>query len=83
VSPNVAWNGSLESYHPYLPPQKVSKIPKIECIYSRLPKNTKSHFGHLGPLGDNQEAKSCHDLKIFQELKYCTLAKTKNKFHLY
>jgi hypothetical protein len=51
VSPNVAWNGSLESYHPYLAPQKVSKIPKIECIQSRLPKNAKSHFGRLGPLG--------------------------------
>jgi hypothetical protein len=51
VSPNVAWNGSLKSYHPYLPPRKVSKIPKIECIYSRLPKNANSHFGRLGPLG--------------------------------
>jgi hypothetical protein len=51
VSPNVTWNGSLESYHPQLPPQKVSKIPKIECIHNRLPKNAKSHFDHLGPLG--------------------------------
>jgi hypothetical protein len=55
MSPNVAWNGSLESYHPYLPPQKVSKFPKIECIYSRLPKNAKSHFGRLGPLGVNPQ----------------------------
>jgi hypothetical protein len=47
----MAENGSLESYHPYLPPQKVSKFPKIECIHIRLPKNAKSHFGHLGPLG--------------------------------
>jgi hypothetical protein len=48
VSPNVAWNGSLESYHPYLPPQKVSKKnPKIEGIHSRLTKNAKSHFGVL------------------------------------
>jgi hypothetical protein len=51
MSPNVAWSGSLESYHPYLQPQKVSKIPKIECILSGLPKTAKSHFGHLGPLG--------------------------------
>jgi hypothetical protein len=42
---------SLESYHPYLPPQKVSKITKIECIHSGLPSNAKSHFGCLGPLG--------------------------------
>jgi hypothetical protein len=54
VSPNVAWNGSLESYHPYLPPQKVSKIPKVECIHSRLPIKAKSHFGYLGPLGVKQ-----------------------------
>jgi hypothetical protein len=53
VSPNVAWNGSLESYHPYLLLKKVSKIPKIECIHSLLPKNAKSHFGCLGPLGVN------------------------------
>jgi hypothetical protein len=45
---------SLESYLPYLPPQKVSKIPKIECIHSGLPKNAKSHFGCLGRLGVNQ-----------------------------
>jgi hypothetical protein len=51
VSPNVAWSGSLESYHPYLQAKKVSKIPKIECIHSGLPKTAKSHFGHLGPLG--------------------------------
>jgi hypothetical protein len=51
VSPNVAWSSSLESYHPYLQAKKVSKIPKIECIHSGLPKTTKSHFGRLGPLG--------------------------------
>jgi hypothetical protein len=44
----------LESYHPYLQPQKVSKIPKIECIHSRLPKNAKNHCGRLGPLGVNR-----------------------------
>jgi hypothetical protein len=27
--PNATWSGSLESYHPYLLPQKVSKNPKI------------------------------------------------------
>jgi hypothetical protein len=53
VNPNATWNVSLESYHPYLPPQKVSKNPKIECIYNGLPKNAKSHFGCLGPLGVN------------------------------
>jgi hypothetical protein len=30
---------------------KSFKIPKIECIHSRLPKSAKSHFGHLGLLG--------------------------------
>jgi hypothetical protein len=41
----------LESYHPYLQAKKVSKIPKIECIHSGLPKTAKSHFGCFGPLG--------------------------------
>jgi hypothetical protein len=53
MSPNVTCSDSLESYHPYLPPQKVSKISKIECIHSGLPKNVKSLFGCLGPLGVN------------------------------
>jgi hypothetical protein len=51
VSPNVAWSGSMESYHPYLQAKKVSNFPKIECIHSGLPKTAKSHFGRLGPLG--------------------------------
>jgi hypothetical protein len=51
MSPNVAWSGSLESYHPYLQVQKVSKIPKIECTHSGLPKTAKSHFGCLRTLG--------------------------------
>jgi hypothetical protein len=29
VSPNVTCNGSLESHHPYLQPQKVSKNPNF------------------------------------------------------
>jgi hypothetical protein len=54
MSPNVAWNGSLESYHPYLQPQKVSKITKIECIHCcSLPKNETGRFGPLCPLGVN------------------------------
>jgi hypothetical protein len=53
MSPNVAWNGSLESYHPYLQPLKVSKIPKIECIHNSLPRNKTGHFGPLCPLGVN------------------------------
>jgi hypothetical protein len=59
VSPNVAWSGSLESYHPYLQAKKVSKIPKIECIHSGLPKTAKSHFGRLGPLGINPSKNYC------------------------
>jgi hypothetical protein len=51
VSPNAPWSGSLESYHLYLPPKKVSKIPKIERIHNSLPRNAKCHFGCLGTLG--------------------------------
>jgi hypothetical protein len=31
--------------------QKVSKNPKNYSIHSSLPKNAKSRFGFLGPLG--------------------------------
>jgi hypothetical protein len=34
----------LESYHPYLVPQKVSKIPQTYCIHSILSKNAKKQF---------------------------------------
>jgi hypothetical protein len=51
MSPNITYSISLESYHPYLKPQKVSKNPKIYCIRTSLSKNAKSHFGSLGPLG--------------------------------
>jgi hypothetical protein len=51
LNPNATWSVSLENYHSYLQPQKVSKNPQIHCIHSHLPKNVKSHFGSLGPLG--------------------------------
>jgi hypothetical protein len=41
----------LESYNPYLHPQKVSKNEKIHCIHNSLRKNAKSRIGSLGPLG--------------------------------
>jgi hypothetical protein len=31
--------------------KKVSKTPKNYCIHSSVPKNAKSRFGFLGPLG--------------------------------
>jgi hypothetical protein len=45
VSPNITCNGSLESYNPYLQPQKVSKNPQKIYTYNSLPKPAKSHFG--------------------------------------
>jgi hypothetical protein len=49
---NATWSISLESYHPYVHPQKVSKNPQKYCVHSSLPKNaTKNRFGSLGPLG--------------------------------
>jgi hypothetical protein len=38
VNPRATWSGSLESYHPYLLPQKVSNNPKIYCIHTSLSK---------------------------------------------
>jgi hypothetical protein len=54
MSPNVTCSISLESYHPYLPQQKNSKILKIECIHSSLPKNEKSRFGSHCPFAVNE-----------------------------
>jgi hypothetical protein len=51
VNPNAIWNVSLESYHPYLQPQEVSKGPTTLGIYGSLPKNGKGYFGFLNPLG--------------------------------
>jgi hypothetical protein len=50
MNPNATWSISLENYHPYLQPQKVSKNLQIYCIHSSLPKNAKNRFGSLGPL---------------------------------
>jgi hypothetical protein len=44
------WKATIHIYKE----KKVSKIPKIDCIHSGLPRTTKSHFGRLGPLGVNQ-----------------------------
>jgi hypothetical protein len=41
----------LESYHPYLLPQEVSKTPTTLGTYGSLPKIRKGHFGFLRPLG--------------------------------
>jgi hypothetical protein len=42
---------SLESYHPYLLPQEVSKTPTTLGTYSSLPKIKKGRFVCLRPLG--------------------------------
>jgi hypothetical protein len=42
VNPNATWNVSLESYHPYLQPQDVSKGPTTLGTYGSLPKNGKA-----------------------------------------
>jgi hypothetical protein len=51
VSPNITCNGSLESYNPYLLPQKLSKNPQKNYNHSSLPKPAKSRFGLHCPLG--------------------------------
>jgi hypothetical protein len=57
VNPNATWNVSLESYHPYLQPQEVSKGPTTLGTYGSLPKNGKGRFGFLSPLGVNNHFK--------------------------
>jgi hypothetical protein len=41
----------LESYHPYLLPQEVSKTPTTLGTYGSLSKIRKGRFGFLRPLG--------------------------------
>jgi hypothetical protein len=41
----------LESYHPYLLPQEVSKTPTTLGTYGSLPKIRKGRFGSLRSLG--------------------------------
>jgi hypothetical protein len=55
---------SLESHNPYLHSQKVSKNLKIECIHSSLPRNAKSRFGSLSPLGINPKSMDLGFVKI-------------------
>jgi hypothetical protein len=60
MNPNATWSVSLESYHPYLQAQKVSKNPQTLCIHSTLPKSAKIHFGWLRPLNFNGEGNDIH-----------------------
>jgi hypothetical protein len=53
MNPNTTWSGLLESYHPYLTPQKVSKNLLTYCVHSTLPKSAKSQFNCLRHLGIN------------------------------
>jgi hypothetical protein len=55
---NTTWSGLLESYHLYLPPQKVSKNPQTYCIHGILPKNAKNHLDCLCPFGVNGPIKN-------------------------
>jgi hypothetical protein len=41
MNPNATWSTSLESYHPYLQPQKVSKNPLIFAFTIAYPKMKK------------------------------------------
>jgi hypothetical protein len=51
MNPNTTWSGLLESYHPYLTPQKVTKNPQTYCAHNTLSKSAKSYFGCLRLLG--------------------------------
>jgi hypothetical protein len=51
MSPKVTYSVSLESYHLYLQPQKVSKTPHTFAIHTNMPKTQKAIFGHQRALG--------------------------------
>jgi hypothetical protein len=55
MSPDVMCSVSLESYHPYLQPQKVSKIKIKIAFTSACPKSLYSIYGTSKPSGDKRE----------------------------
>jgi hypothetical protein len=60
MNPNTTWSGSFESYHPYLPPQKVSKNPQTYCIHSTLSKTEKTILVAFVFLGINYATNKIH-----------------------
>jgi hypothetical protein len=44
MNPTTPCSGSVESYDPYLLPQKVSKYPHAFAIHCNMPKIPKGHF---------------------------------------
>jgi hypothetical protein len=57
----------LESYHSYLPPQKVSKNPQTYCICNTLSKSAKNHFGYLHPLRVKHKSRNIMQLQKAQK----------------
>jgi hypothetical protein len=64
----------LESYHPYLLPQEVSKTPITLGTYDSLPKIRKGHFGSLNPLGLNNNTTSMKGM-VYKRIKILLNAK--------
>jgi hypothetical protein len=64
----------LESYHPYLLPQEVSKTPITLGTYGSLPKIKKGRFGSLNPLGLNKNTTSMKDM-VYKRIKILLNAK--------
>jgi hypothetical protein len=72
VNPETTYNGSLESYSPYLLLQKVSKKPHTFAIHSNMPKNTKGHFLAIEvTLSKLPESKSCAKIGGLMENNSC------------
>jgi hypothetical protein len=67
VNPNATWNVSLESYHPYLQPQEVSKGPTTLGTYGSVPKNGKGRFGSLSSLGVNLDLSFNLDIEFYNK----------------
>jgi hypothetical protein len=61
--------------------QKVSKNPKIYCIHSSLPKNAKSHFGFLGPLGVKCSVIEYPTLSLDRQAYLCCHPKSASNFN--
>jgi hypothetical protein len=79
MSPNVTCSVSLESYHQYLQPQKVSKIQKFSAFIAACPKSLNSIYGTHRPLGVKRFLKLAH---TFGSVK-CSNLHGHSRFHFF
>jgi hypothetical protein len=70
MNPNMTCSVSLESYHPYLQPQKVLKNPIFFAFTAACPKPLNSIYGTHMPLGVKRHMKETISIIITKNHTY-------------